>query len=132
MERMSGAKKVLLVDDHALMRQGVRSLLDQHSDLCVVGEACDGLEAVHYARTLQPHVIVMDLNMPKMDGVQATRLIKAEHPHMLIIGLSMIEAATMRDALLQAGASGYVNKEQTVQDLYTTICRSLEEASSTW
>jgi DNA-binding NarL/FixJ family response regulator len=131
MENMSGAKKVLLVDDHALMRQGVRSLLEQHSDLTIVGEASNGLQAVQYARTLQPHVIVMDLNMPQMDGVQATRLIKAEHPHMLIIGLTMMEAATMRDALFQAGASGYVNKEQTVEDLYTTICRSLDEASST-
>ena len=132
MEPASEATRVLLVDDHALMRKGVRSVLEAHSDLYVIGEASNGLEAVQYARTLQPHVIIMDISMPYMDGVQATRLIKAEHPHIMIIGLSMIEAPTMRDALLAAGAIGYVHKDQAVEDLYLTICRSLRGTNSTW
>jgi DNA-binding NarL/FixJ family response regulator len=72
----------------------------------------------------------MDINMPQMDGVQATRLITAEHPHMLIVGLSMIEAPTIRDALLEAGAVGYVDKDQAAEDLYLTICQCLGGTSS--
>jgi two-component system NarL family response regulator len=125
MDLVPWAKRVLLVDDHALMRRGVRSVLEQHSDLSVVGEASNGLEAVEYARTLQPHLVLMDISMPQMDGVQATRLIKAEHPQIMIIGLSVMETAMMRASMLQAGAVGYLRKDQVADDLYHAIQRFL-------
>jgi two-component system, NarL family, nitrate/nitrite response regulator NarL len=112
---------VLLVDDHHLVRRGIRSVLETHDDIKVVGEASNGMEAVQYARSLNPQVIIMDIKMPYMDGVQATRLIKQEHPHTKIIGLSMLETATMREALLRAGAVGYLNKDDAGDNLYQII-----------
>ena len=114
---------VLLVDDHVLIRRGIRSVLDNHNDIKIVGEASNGLEAVQYARSLKPHVVIMDITMPYMDGVQATRLIKQEHSHTKIIGLSVLETATMREALLQAGAVAYLNKDNVGDDLYQIITR---------
>jgi DNA-binding NarL/FixJ family response regulator len=128
-DQASGAR-VLLVDDHALMRKGLRSVLEQYSDLHVIGEASNGVEAVQYARTLKPHVIIMDISMPYMDGVQATRLIKEEHPQILIIGLSVIETPMMRDALLAAGAVGYLHKDQAADELYHAIHRYLGGSAS--
>jgi DNA-binding NarL/FixJ family response regulator len=116
---------VLLVDDHPLFRKGVRSVLEQYRDVYVVGEASNGLEAVLYARTLRPDVIVMDVNMPDMDGVQATRLIKHDFPSITIIGLSVNESRVVKEALLQAGAVTYLQKENVGDDLYHTISRYL-------
>jgi DNA-binding NarL/FixJ family response regulator len=120
---------VLLVDDHFLMRQGIRSVLEKYDDVKVVGEASNGLEAVQYARSLSPHLIIMDISMPYMDGVQATRLIKQEHPHTIIIGLSMHETSTMRDALLQAGAVDYLNKDNVGDNLYRIITQYFHGSS---
>ncbi|MCC2642791.1 MAG: rane protein of unknown function [Nitrospira sp.] len=114
---------VLLVDDHPLMRKGIRAVLEEYVDIHVVGEASNGLEAVQYAKELQPAVIVMDVNMPRMDGVQATRLIKEVQPSVVIIGLSVNLAGSVREAMLRAGASEYLNKEDVGADLYETICR---------
>jgi PAS domain S-box-containing protein len=102
--------RVLLVDDHAMVRQGLRSTLDAYQDISVVGEAADGEEAVELSRALSPDVIVMDVNMPKMDGIEATSLIKARQPGTLIIGLSLSQSTQVRPLLLQAGASGYISK----------------------
>jgi DNA-binding NarL/FixJ family response regulator len=116
---------VLLVDDHPLLRKGIRSVLEPYGNIVIVGEANNGLEAVQYARTLRPSVIIMDINMPYMDGVQATRLIKQEHPSITIIGLSVNETASVRQALLQAGATSYLNKDSVADDIYDTICQAL-------
>lgn len=116
---------VLLADDHPLMRKGIRAVLEEYEDVRVVGEANNGLEAVQYARQLQPAVILMDVNMPHMDGVQATRLIKEEQPAVIVIGLSVNEAGSVRRAMLQAGASEYLRKEDVGVDLYETIRRIL-------
>jgi DNA-binding NarL/FixJ family response regulator len=116
---------VLLVDDHPLFRKGVRSVLEQYGNICILGEASNGLEAVLYARTLKPDVIVMDVNMPDMDGVQATRLIKHDFPQIIIIGLSVNESRAVKEALLQAGAATYLQKESVGDDLYHTISRYL-------
>jgi DNA-binding NarL/FixJ family response regulator len=113
--------KILLVDDHPLFRKGIRAVLEQYQDVHIVGEAGNGLEAVVYARALRPDVIVMDVNMPKMDGVQATRQIKQELPTVKIIGLSVNDSGLVKDALIQAGAVAYVNKENVGEDLYGTI-----------
>jgi DNA-binding NarL/FixJ family response regulator len=121
---------VLLVDDHFLMRQGIRSVLEKHDDIKVVGEASNGLEAVQYAGSLNPHLVIMDISMPYMDGVQATRLIKQEHPHTTIIGLSMHETSTMRDALLQAGAVDYLNKDNAGDNLYRIITQYFPGSSA--
>jgi DNA-binding NarL/FixJ family response regulator len=131
MDATSEAKKVLLVDDHALLRQQMRVALEQHSDVRVIGEASNGVEAVQYARSLRPDVIVIDISMPSMDGVQATRLIKKEHPQITIIGLSVFETAMTRDALINAGASGLLMKDHVAEKLYPTIQRYLGESDPT-
>jgi two-component system response regulator DegU len=107
------------------MRKGIRAVLEEYVDIRVVGEASNGLEAVQYAKQFQPAVIVMDVNMPHMDGVQATRLIKEEQPAVIIIGLSVNKAGSVREAMLRAGASEYLNKENVGVHLYNTICRIL-------
>ncbi len=116
---------VLLVDDHPHLRKGMRSLLEEYGHIRVIGEASNGLEAVQYARQLQPTVIVMDVNMPGMDGVQATRRIKEEQPAVIVIGISINKAASVREAMLLAGANEFLTKESVGADLYDTICRLL-------
>ena len=81
--------RVLLVDDHAMVRQGLRSALQAYPNIQVVGEAADGEEAVLCAAQIQPAVVVMDINMSKMDGITATRLIKTQHPQIAVLGLSV-------------------------------------------
>ena len=83
-----GLIRVLLADDHAMVRQGLRSALQAYLNIEVVGEAGDGDEAVAVASKLQPTIVVMDINMSKMDGITATRLIKLQHPHIVVIGLT--------------------------------------------
>jgi len=81
--------RILLVDDHTIVRQGLRNLLESYPNIEVVGEAGDGDEAVVSAAKLKPAVVVMDINMPKMDGITATRLIKTQHPEIAVVGLSV-------------------------------------------
>jgi len=131
MDPASGLTRVLLVDDHALIRQQLRDALEQHRDVQVIGEASTGVEAVQHVRTLQPDVVVMDLSMPAMDGLKATRLIKEEHPHITVIGLSVFETAMTRDALINAGASALLMKQHAAEDLYSTIQRCLPESGPT-
>mgnify|MGYP001399893669 CR=1 FL=1 len=120
---------ILLVDDHAMVRQEIRALLEQHDDLLVVGEAWNGQHACELADALRPDVIVMDANMPRLDGIEATRRIKREYPHMVIVGLSVQSVAQVSTGMLQAGASRYLTKESAADQLYETIiaaaaCRS--------
>ena len=115
------AVRVLLADDHAMVRQGLRSLLEVYRDVMVIGEAADGEEAVELAKLLCPDVIVMDVNMAKMDGIEATRQIKARWPSILVIGLSFSNASQVEPLLLQAGASCYVSKDAAGDRLYEAI-----------
>jgi len=104
-------RSVLLADDHALVRQGLRAILDGYSDICVIGEACNGLEAVMMASDLKPDVVLMDINMPGMDGIQATQQIKAAQPTTVVIGLSVNQSTQTIQAMTEAGASGFMSKD---------------------
>ena len=97
--------KVLLVDDHVMVRQGLRSILDSYTDLTVVGEAANGQDAVIMARSLQPDVVVMDVNLPLIGGVEATRLLRREHSSMAIIGISVRNDPQVKLAMTEAGAA---------------------------
>jgi CheY-like chemotaxis protein len=116
-----GMIRVLLVDDHAMVRQGLRSVLDGYLDVEVVGEACDGHEAVNSVGPLRPHVVVMDLNMPKLDGIEATRLITTRYPDVAVIGLSVNATAQNEAAMIEAGAALLLTKEAAVDRLYEAI-----------
>jgi PAS domain S-box-containing protein len=113
--------RVLLVDDHAMVRQGLRSVLDTYADIDIVGEAWNGEEAVARAETLRPAVVVMDINMPKMNGIEATALIKARHPETIVIGLSVNVGSDTHEAMRAAGASILLTKEAAVEKLYSAI-----------
>jgi PAS domain S-box-containing protein len=115
------ALRVLLVDDHLLVRQGLESILRGYEDLIVVGEAADGEEAVERANQLHPDVVVMDVNMPRMDGVEATRRIKQDLPAAAVIGLSVNVNSHVEKAMRDAGAAAYLTKETAVEDLHAVI-----------
>lgn len=113
--------RVLLVDDHAMIRQGLRTMLETYLDIHVIGEAANGEEAITLAHTLQPDIVLMDLNMPKLNGIEATAVIKRDLPHMAIVGLSVNADRGNRDAMIQAGAATLLTKEAPVEELYRAI-----------
>jgi PAS domain S-box-containing protein len=117
----SGRIRVLLADDHAVMREGLVRLLEQEPDIDVIGEAADGQEAVDLAGQLLADVVLMDLSMPRLNGVDATRAIHARMPHVRIIGLSMFEEADQAQAMIDAGATSYCTKSCPASELLTTI-----------
>jgi len=119
--------RVLLVDDHAMVRQGLRSILETYPDLEIVAEASDGIEAVESAINTQPDVVVMDLNLPRLNGIDATRRIKKDAPNTLVVGLSVHYSSQTHAAVLEAGASAFLSKEQATEDLYRTITRFLND-----
>ena len=112
---------ILLVDDHRMMRDGLRALLEQHDQYTIVGEASDGRTAVEMADSLQPDIVVMDISMPKLNGVEATRKILADHPHMKIIALSMHADRRYVMQMLDAGASGYLIKNSASEDMVRAL-----------
>jgi len=120
-KKLDGKIRVMLVDDHPVMRDGLSRMLNSIYDMEVVGEASDGEEAVHMARKLVPDVILMDISMPKMDGLEATRIIHAEFPHIRIIGLSMYDENDQAKAMLNAGASAYRSKSGNSDRLLAAI-----------
>ena len=112
---------VLLVDDHVLMRAGLRTVVAGAGDMRVVGVASDGLEALHQVSTLAPQVVVMDLSMPTMDGVTATRRITAEHPDVQVLVLTSFSDGGRVTEALDAGAAGYLLKDAEPNELLTAI-----------
>ncbi len=120
-----GANKitVLLVDDHSLVRRGFRRILEDETDLAVIGEASDGGEAVRLAKELQPQVIVMDCALPSMNGLDATRKILAANPATAVLMLSMHSEETWVHQALDAGARGYLLKSIVDMELVTAIRR---------
>jgi PAS domain S-box-containing protein len=113
--------RVLLVDDHTVVRQGLSRMLELHNDIQVVDEAADGEEAIEKVRTLQPDVILMDISMPRMDGIEATRIISSEFPHIRIIGLSMHDKQDQAKRMIEAGASTYCAKDGDTSVLLSAI-----------
>lgn len=113
--------KVLVVDDHTIVREGVRILLEAQPDIEVVGEAADGQEAVAQVRALAPNVVLIDIAMPVLNGLEATRTIRHDYPQVQVIGLTMYESDEYFFQLLNAGASGYVLKKAASADLLAAI-----------
>jgi two-component system response regulator NreC len=113
--------RVLLVDDHTLVREGIRSLMQNYDDIDVVGEAGDGKEAIEKVSELDPDVVVMDLTMPVMGGIEATRRIIKQKPAARILVLSRHEDVNYARSLLEAGASGYVSKKAVSNELAGAI-----------
>jgi DNA-binding NarL/FixJ family response regulator len=118
---MTSKLKVLLVDDHALVRRGFRRMLEDEPTFDVVGEASDGLEAVESAERLGPDVIVMDCALPQINGIEASRRILAKRPETAILMLSMHSEDTLVRQALDAGAKGYVLKNAMDLDLVSAI-----------
>jgi len=113
--------RVLIVDDHAVVRGGLSKFLQVHKDLELVGEAENGAEAVRFTRQLQPDVVLMDLKMPEMDGVAATREIRSKHPKVHVIVLTSFAEDDMVQGALQAGATGYLLKNVSGAELANAI-----------
>lgn len=113
--------RVLLADDHQLMRSGVRLMLAQEADLAVVGEACDGREAVALAKSLKPEVVVMDIGMPNLNGIEAARQMMEENPQLAIVMVSMHSDESYVLRALKAGARGYLLKDSAEADLIKAV-----------
>lgn len=113
--------KVLVADDHAIVREGVKMILAKESDIEVVGEASDGQQALELVEQMQPAVVVMDISMPGMGGIEATQLVKERHPGVNVLALTMHEDESYVFKLLRAGASGYVLKRAAAQDLVQAV-----------
>jgi DNA-binding NarL/FixJ family response regulator len=113
--------RVLLADDHKVVRDGLRLLVDGQRDMRVVGEAADGKEALDKARELKPDVVVMDLSMPRLSGLQATERLRVEQPAVKVVALTVHEDAAYLLQLCKAGAVGYVLKRSAGDDLIQAI-----------
>jgi len=115
--------RILIVDDHKILRDGLKNLLQQYSTLQVVGDASDGLAAVHAASDLKPDLIVMDISMPGMNGIEASRHILKENPGIHIIALSMYADRRFVQECLKVGVKGYLLKDSAFDELYLAIQR---------
>jgi len=113
--------RILLVDDHGVIREGLRSLLEKQPDIEVVGEAEDGRKAVELVRELLPEIVIMDITMPNLNGVDATRQIKGSFPQVSIIALSIHANRRFVANMLKAGASAYILKECLFDELIQSI-----------
>lgn len=113
--------RVLIVDDHPVVRQGLRVALDAHADIEVVGEATNGAEALDMVASVRPDVVIMDITMPVMDGITATRHIREDYEGVGILGLTMHEDEEYLIEFIRAGGSGYVFKRAGVQELVSAM-----------
>ncbi len=113
--------RILIVDDHGIVRAGIRSLLENRADMEVIGEAAGGEEAVEKAIRLQPELVLMDIAMPGMNGIEATRRIKKELPEVVVLVLTMHDDEEFFFPIIRAGASGYILKETDPHELLYAI-----------
>jgi DNA-binding NarL/FixJ family response regulator len=113
--------RILLVDDHPVVRQGLRTLLEARSELEIVGEASDGVEAVEKVGSLLPDVVVLDVTMPRMNGIEACRLIHQKTPGREVLFVTQHDSPQMMREALAAGARGYVVKSNLARDLVEAV-----------
>lgn len=113
--------RVLVVDDHAILRDGIRSLLESQEDIIVVGEAGDGAEAIDLVDKLIPDIVLMDISMPKTNGLDATRIIKERHPNLKVLILTQHDNREYIAPALEAGATGYVLKRSGRREMLNAI-----------
>ena len=121
--------RILLADDHAVVRQGFKMILAAQPDMEIVGEAGNGREAVELAEKLRPEVVVMDVSMPELNGIEATRRLAASTPHTRVVALSMHKDSVYVREILRAGARGYLLKESVAGDLVSAV-RSVASGES--
>lgn len=113
--------RILLVDDHPIVRQGLKTLLEGREGWEIVGEASDGVEAVEKARDLSPDVMVLDVTMPRMNGLEACRLIRRQFPGLEILFVTQHDSPQMMREALDVGARGYVVKSNAARDLLAAV-----------
>lgn len=118
---MSTPIRILLADDHTLIRTSLAKVLAMEPDLSIVGQAIDGHHVLELATHLQPDLVLMDVGMPRLNGVEATRRIRESHPGIKIIGLSIYSADVMSQSMLDAGAVAYVQKAAPMEKLLAAI-----------
>jgi two-component system, NarL family, response regulator LiaR len=121
--------RLLIADDHDLVREGLRAVLQAEEDLAVVGEATDGQEALQMCRSLRPDLVLMDVRMPKMDGLEATRAIKEEMPEVSVVMVTMHENPDYLLEAIRAGAAGYILKDAEGERLVGAVRRTLSGES---
>ncbi|MFT7683742.1 MAG: DNA-binding NarL/FixJ family response regulator [Moritella dasanensis] len=119
--------KILLVDDHALLRKGIALLLQEENEIVVVGEANNGEEALEQVKVLNPDIVVMDISMPKLNGIEATKQIVATSPESKVIALSIHSSKHCVEGMLDAGAVGYLLKESLPEELIQAIYVVMDE-----
>jgi DNA-binding NarL/FixJ family response regulator len=122
----AGSARLVLADDHDLVREGIRAVLEGEPDLAVVGEASNGREAVEVCRKLRPDLVLMDVRMPEMDGLAATRAIKEELPETSVVMVTMHESPDYLLEAIKAGAAGYILKDAAGERLVEAVRRTLE------
>ena len=113
--------RIIVADDHAMVRQGLCEVLAKYQDIDVVGEASDGEHVIELVNRLQPDVVLMDVTMLGVNGIEATRRIKQNHPSMVVIGMSINNSSEVEEGMKEAGAVAFVNKEVAVEKLYETV-----------
>src|ERR1700745_3557414 len=113
--------RILLADDHAVVRQGFKMILAAQADMEIVGEAGNGRDAVELAEQLRPDVVVMDVAMPELNGIEATRRLGASTPHARVLALSMHKDSDIGREILRAGARGYLLKDSPAGDLVAAV-----------
>lgn len=121
-EDYNGKIKILLVDDHKIMREGIRTLIDAEDDMTIIGEASDGKEAVEMAQKNHPDVIIMDVNMQEMNGIEATKkILSTDNTQPIVIGLSVHNNDDVKRSMKKAGAVAYLPKTEAFEFLCATI-----------